>query len=262
MDRTVTLAFSERGQGPALVLLHAFPLSRALWDKVVPRIDGWRVITPDLPGFGASTTPVPTIDAMADAVASMLDRCGVQTAVVGGCSMGGYVALAFAERYPQRVAGLVLADTKASADPEDVRQHRDRVAAQVETSASTQALAVTMPETLLGATTRAEQPELVEWVKAQILGNSAAGVAAAQRAMAARHAQFETLASLRVPVLCIRGAEDIPSTAEDHAAMAGAAHDGLNVTVPGAGHLLPIEHPEGFLAQLQPFLQRVHGAHC
>ena len=258
----MTLAFSERGEGPALVLLHAFPLSRALWDDVVAQIDGWRVFTPDLPGFGATSTPVASIDAMADAVAAMLDRCGVQTAVIGGCSMGGYVALAFAERYPQRVAGLVLADTKASADPEDVRAHRDRIASQAEAAGSTQALAVTMSETLLGATTREHHPELVEWVKSQILANSAAGVAAAQRAMAARRAQFETLAALRVPVLCIRGAEDLPSTAEDHSAMAAAAIDAVNVEIPGAGHLLPVEQPTAFLAHLLPFLKRVHGPHC
>ena len=258
----MTLAFSERGEGPALVLLHAFPLSRALWDDVVERIDGWRIITPDLPGFGATPTPVASIDAMADAVAVMLDRCGIQTAVVGGCSMGGYVALAFAERYPLRAAGLVLADTKASADPEDVRAHRDRIASQAESAGSTQALAVTMPDTLLGVTTREHRPELVDWVKAQILANSAAGVAAAQRAMAGRRAQFDTLAALRVPVLCIRGAEDIPSTAEDHAAMAAAAPDAVNVEIPGAGHLLPIEQPAAFLAHLLPFLKRVHGPHC
>ena len=258
----MTLAFSERGEGPALVLLHAFPLSRALWDDVVPQIDGWRVITPDLPGFGASAIPVDSIDAMADAVASLLDRCGVQSAVVGGCSMGGYVALAFAERYPQRVAGLVLADTKASADPEDARTHRERVASQAERSGSTQALAATMPETLLGVTTRARQPHLIEWAKEQILANSAAGVAAAQRAMANRRAQFDTLAALRVPVLCIRGTEDVPSTSEDHAAMAAAAPDAVNVEVPEAGHLLPIERPSAFLAHLLPFLQRVHGARC
>lgn len=264
MDRRVTLAYSDVGEGSAIVLLHAFPLSRALWDAVVPDIaaDGWRVITPDLPGFGESHTPVASIDAMADAVAALLDRCGIQTAVVGGCSMGGYVALALAERYPQRVAGLILADTKASADDEDTRKHRERIAEQVESSGSTRALSVTMPETLLGATTRAQRPQLVDWVTSQILANSAAGVAAAQRAMSGRRAQFETLASLRIPVLCIRGTEDLPSTTADHVAMSEAARDSVNIEVPDAGHLLPIEQPRAFIAHLQPFLTRVRGPHC
>lgn len=260
----MTLAYGDRGSGPVLVLLHAFPLSRDLWRDVVDPIAarGWRVITPDLPGFGESVQPVETIDAMAVAVARLLDELGVHSAVLGGCSMGGYVALEFARQFPERVAGLLLADTKASADDADARAHRERIATQVETSGSTHALAVTMPDTLLGSTSRAAQPALVDWVTAQISANSAIGVAAAQGAMAARRAQFDTLRSLSVPVLCIRGAEDVPSTADDQAAMVEAARDGVGVEIPAAGHLLPIEQPAAFLAHAISFLERVRNPHC
>lgn len=260
----MTLAYSASGSGPSVVLLHAFPLSRDLWRSVTqPLADaGWQVITPDLPGFGASPSTANSIDDAADAVASLLDELGVQSAVIGGCSMGGYVALVIAQRYPNRTAGLILADTKASADGDDARANRERIAQQVLEMGSTRALAATMPDTLLGATSRAMHPELVEWAGAQILANSAAGVAAAQRAMAARREQFDTLEALRVPVLCIRGSEDVVSTAADHAAMAAAARDGVDVEVPDAGHLLPIEQPGAFLAHVIPFLERVRGPHC
>ena len=260
----MTLAYSETGSGPALVLLHAFPLSRDLWRDVVDDLAacGWRVITPDLPGFGASTATVDSMDAMANEVAVLLEELGIHSAVVGGCSMGGYVALSFAHQFPKRVAGLVLVDTKASADPEESRANRARVADQVEASGSTQALAVAMPDSLLCESTRTQKPELVAWAKAQILANSATGVAAAQRAMAMRREQFDTLASLHAPVLSIRGAEDAVSTAADHAAMAAAAHDAVDVEVPGSGHLLPIEQPSAFVAHMKAFLQRVRGPHC
>ena len=261
----MTLACTEQGAGPALVLLHAFPLSRDLWREVAPTLAaaGWRIITPDLPGFGESREVIaPTVDAMADEVAALMDELGVQTAVVGGCSLGGYVALAFAHRYPQRVAGLVLADTKASADDDVARANRERVVQQVEHSGSTHALAVAMPDTLLGESTRASQPALVAWVQHQIDANTAAGVAAAQRAMATRSAHFDTLSQLRVPVLCIRGSEDLPASAADQVAMAVAATDVVAVEVEGAGHLLPIEQPAAFVEHVGAFLARVRGPHC
>ena len=260
----MTLAYAQYGDGPVVVLLHAFPLSRDLWRDVAPSIakHGWHVIAPDLPGFGASPATVSGIDGMAAAVAGLLDGRGVQSAVIGGCSMGGYVALEFARQFPARVAGLLLVDTKASADDDDARANRERIASHVQVADSTAGLAATMPDTLLGATTRSEHPLLVEWTKAQILANSPAGVAAAQRAMASRRAQFDTLASLRVPVLCIRGAEDAVSSAADHAAMAAAAHDAVEVTVPAAGHLLPIEQPGAFVDHAIAFLQQVRGPHC
>lgn len=258
------LVYSERGDGPAVVLLHAFPLSRDLWCDVVAPIaeSGWRVITPDLPGLGGSRIPADSIADMASAVAGLLDELGVHSAVIGGCSMGGYVALSFAEQFPDRVAGLILSDTKAGADTDEARANRHRIAEQVEAARSTVALARTMPETLLGSTTRANRPDLVEWVQEQILTSSMVGVAAAQRAMADRREQFDTLSTLHVPVLSIRGAEDAVSTAADHAAMVAASQDAIDVEVPAAGHLLPIEQPGAFVGHVIPFLDGVRGPHC
>ena len=258
------LAHSETGEGSALVLLHAFPLDRSLWREVVDPLaaDGWRVITPDLPGFGASREPMTSIDDAAAEVAHLLDALGVHSAVVGGCSMGGYVALAFAAQFPERTAGLVLVDTKANADGEEARANRERIASQVEAAGSTEALAVTQPEAMLSQATREQQPGVVEWLQATIRAQRPAGVAAAQRAMAERAEQFGTLAGLRVPVLCIRGSEDAIASADDHHRMARAASDGLDITVPEAGHLVPIEQPQAFVTQVQRFLQHLRGSHC
>ena len=258
------LAYASMGEGPAVVLLHAFPLDRSLYSDVVgPVADaGWQVITPDLPGFGASPDIVPSIDDMASRVAELLDHLGVHSAVVGGCSMGGYVAMAFASQYPNRTAGLVLIDTKGNADGDEARANRERIASQVETSGSTDALAVTQVDAMFSAHTKAHRPDVVAWLQRTIRAQAPAGVSAAQRAMADRAEQFEMLARLRVPVLCVRGTEDALSSAADHTRMAEAAVDGLDVTVADAGHLVPIEQPEAFCSRLLPFLAQVRGPHC
>lgn len=258
------LAYSEFGTGPALVLLHAFPLDRTLWSEVVAPISaqGWRVITPDLPGFGESVESVDSIDDMANEVAVLLDNLGVHSAVVGGCSMGGYVALAFAAQFRGRAAGLILADTKASADGDDARANRARIAQQVLDSGSTAALAATQAEIMFAAATKAGRLDVVQWLKDTILRQAPAGVAHAQLAMAARAEQFETLASAHVPVLCIRGAEDALASADDHTRMAKASGDGLDVTVDDAGHLVPIEQPAVFIEHVADFLAHIRTPHC
>ena len=258
------LAYSEVGSGSVLVLLHAFPLDRTLWRDVVGRLaaTGWRVITPDLPGFGESRETVASIDEMASEVALMLDTLGVNSAVIGGCSMGGYVALAYAAQFPERTAGLVLVDTKASADGDEARANRDRIAEQVTAAGSTAALAVTQADLMFSSATKAQRPDVVRWLKDTILEQSPAGVAQAQRVMAARPDRFEMLASLHVPVLCVRGSEDALASVEDHTRMAQATGDALDITLPHAGHLVPIEQPDAFIAHVTGYLTRVRTPRC
>ena len=258
------LAYSEFGSGPALVLLHAFPLDRTLWRDVVEPLAnaGWRVITPDLPGFGESPETVATIDDMASEVAVLLNSLGINSAVVGGCSMGGYVALAFAAQFPERTAGLILVDTKANADGEEARANRARIAQQVVDSGSTAALAATQPDIMFADATKANRPDVVRWLKDTINAQRPDGVANAQYAMAGRAEQFVMLAELHKPVLCIRGAEDALASADDHTRMATASGDGLDVTIADAGHLVPIEQPAAFVEHVTAFLARLRAPHC
>lgn len=258
------LAYSEFGSGPALVLLHAFPLDRTLWREVVEPLaaEGWRVVTPDLPGFGESPETVASVDDMASEVALLLNNLGVNSAVVGGCSMGGYVALAYAAQFPERTAGLILVDTKASADGDEARANRARIAQQVRDSGSTAALAATQADIMFSADTKANRPDVVRWLKDTILRQQPHGVANAQLAMAARSEQFAMLAALHKPVLCIRGAEDALASADDHTRMASASGDGLDVTIVNAGHLVPIEQPAAFVEHATSFLAHMRTPHC
>jgi len=130
----VDLAYAEHGEGRPVVLLHAFPLSRVVFDDQARGLaDRARVVLPDLRGFGESPTgdDEPSLDRMADDVAALLDRLGLERVVLGGLSMGGYVVMAFLRRHPERVSGVVLMDTKSGADPAAARENRLQVAEAV-----------------------------------------------------------------------------------------------------------------------------------
>ena len=211
---------------------------------------GHRVITPDLPGFGGSglvATP-PSLDAMADAVVDLMDHLGIDRAVVGGLSMGGYVTMALLRRHPGRLSAMILADTKASADAPEAEANREMVALAVESAGSAAGIADGMLPNLLGTTTRESRPEVVATVRRWITAQPAAGVAWAQRAMAVRPDSLMDIAGFGRPVLVLYGAEDTISPAADAALMAGAARSGGSdttvVEIPAAGHLSAVEDPE------------------
>lgn len=245
--------------GVPLVLLHAFPLSRAMWAPVVPLLTGIsRVILVDLPGLGGSPLPDsgdPSLEVSADAVVAVLDRFDVARAVLAGVSMGGYVALALARRHPGRVAGLALIDTRAEADAEPARVNRFRMAEAVLGEAGTRALAPLL-DTLLGLTTRTRRPALVETVRGWLDQAPPSGVAWSQRAMAARPDSTSVLAGLTVPAAVLVGEEDELSPVPVAQAMTASLPDGVLTVIPAAGHLTPLEAPQQVAAALTGLMLR------
>jgi pimeloyl-ACP methyl ester carboxylesterase len=244
------------------VLLHAFPMDSALWaaQRRALGAEGHRVITPDLPGFGGSApSPTsPSVDVMADAVVELLDHLGIEQAVVGGLSMGGYVTMALLRRHPDRLSAIVLADTKASADTPEAAATRAAMAASVESAGTAAGIADAMLPNLLGATTRETRPEVVATVRRWIGAQPAAGVAWAQRGMAARPDSLADIAAFGRPVLVVFGAEDTISPAADALAMADAARSGGSSTtvveIPAAGHLTAVEDPQAVTDTLRTWL--------
>jgi pimeloyl-ACP methyl ester carboxylesterase len=251
------LAYREAGSGRPLVLLHAFPLSSTMW---LEQRDGLasecRVITPDQRGFGGSALgdDPPSLDAAADDVAELLDRLELTDVVLGGLSMGGYVAMALLRRHPERIAALILADTKASADPDAAKANRERIAAAVESDEASTVLVDDVLPALLGTTTTSTRPLVSGRVRGLVQTAPAAAVAWAQRAMAGRPDSFDTLRSFARPALVIVGAEDVLSPPSDAEAMAEALPHGRLVVIPQAGHLTAVETPESFNAQVAGFL--------
>jgi len=250
---------------PTVVLLHAFPFDRHVWDGVVDALADadWDVVVPDLRGFGESSygedgpDDEPSLTWMARDVLSILDRMGVSAAVFAGISMGGYVAMEIVRQDPARVAGIALVDTKATADSDEARANRLKVAEQVEASGSTDALARAMLPTLLGATSQEDRPDVVAQVKAWIAAADPNAVAWAQRAMAARPDSLADLASLAVPALVVWGAEDGMSPRAEQDLMVEALRDARLVVVTESGHLSTVEAPDQVAAALVTFLADV-----
>ena len=248
--------------GPPLVLLHAFPLSSGMWSAQAGALGGrTRVVTPDQRGFGRSRLggDEPSLDHAADDLAALLDRLGLEDVVLGGLSMGGYVAMAFLRRHPRRVRALLLADTKASADAEAARDKRLAMADRLERDGTPQALLDDVLPGLTGATTAADRPAVVTRVR-QLASRAAPAAAAwAQRAMATRPDSLATLREVRVPALVVRGDEDGLSSQDDVEAMVAALPDGRLAVLAGSGHLSAMEVPDAFTAVLADFLAEVSG---
>lgn len=253
----VPLSYRERGAGPPVVLLHAFPLHAGLFDAV-GELPGFRVITPDLRGFGASPLgdDPPSLGAMADDVVALMERVGLSEAVVGGVSMGGYITMELLRTVPDRLRGVVLIDTKAEADTAEARA--DRYARADDVLRRGRDALDPMVQALLGATTRRRRPDVVEQVSSWLDDADPLAVAWAQRAMADRPDSVSTLATTRVPGAVVVGEEDELSPVTLAEAMA-AAWGAQPHVVPATGHLSVVEDPAAArqallaaLAELEP----------
>lgn len=225
-----------------IVLLHAFPLDHRMWQDVtagLARTSGAPVLVPDLPATDGPL-PEPSLETAADEVAAAVRAAGLDRAVVAGLSMGGYVALALLERHPGLVAGLALVDTKSTADAPEAAERRLAVADEVERTGTVDPVRG-MLEVLLGETTRAARPQVVQRVAAWIGDQDPARVAWGQRAMAARPDRTDVLRAFTGPVTVLVGDEDQVTGADAAAHLVAAADQAMLVTVPRVGHLSAVE---------------------
>jgi 3-oxoadipate enol-lactonase len=246
-----TLAYDSYGSGPALVLVHAFPLDRRMWAATGQALASrCRVITPDMRGFGASDLADGSIADMADDVAALLDGLGIERATVGGLSMGGYVSLAFAARHKQRLERLILADTRAAADSDATRAGRAAALALVDAQ-GVPALVERQLVVLLS-------PGASEAVRAQVrsIGNEQrpAAVKAGICALRDRPDRQSELPAIACPTLVLVGKEDKISTPEEVIAMASAIPGSRLVEIGAAGHLSNLENPTDFVAAVASFI--------
>lgn len=236
---------------PPLVLLHAFPLDSRMWAYTISAMPEIPVITIDAPGFGASPAIGGGLEELADAVAATLAAAGRSRAVVAGLSMGGYTALALAERHPGLLAGIGLLDTKAGVDGEDKRAGRLQMAEEALGPAGAGVVAG-MLDSLLGS----DPPEEVRTEVSHWLTHAPpSAIAWAQRAMAARPDRLAALRSLDVPALVLRGGQDATASLADHELMAAALGTRV-IEVDGAGHLSAVESPHQVAAALADLYQR------
>ncbi len=253
--RGIRLHYRDSGRGVPVLLLHAFPLTGAMFDCQVEALSGLaRFIIPDHRGFGESTLgegPA-TMDQLAQDALLLLDSLGIEAAVVGGVSMGGYVSLALLRRDPGRVLGLLLADSQVGADDEAGRAARETLAQEVLVAGTEVLIERQLPRLLAASAPEEVRARVAEMLRA----SSPAGVAAALRGMALRADSRDILSRFGGPTLVVVGALDTLTPPERARAMASLVPQATLVEIPRAGHLCNLEAPELFNDALTRFLRQ------
>lgn len=262
----VQLYYSEqgidsRGAGGGLspvVLLHGFPLDSRMWEAQMPALAaaGRRVIAPDLRGFGQSRSETPfTIESLADDVHALLEALGALPVVLAGLSMGGYVALAYANKYPADLRGLMLVDTKAEADTAEGKEGRQKMIDLVRREGS-KAIADQMIPKMLSPHTIEHHQQIVDALRRMMEACPPKTIEHALAAMRDRPDRSEELASIQVPAFAVVGASDVitpPAVAE--AMTKRIPRAGLAI-IGGAGHMSPMEQPDAVNHEIKAFLTK------
>ncbi|MEU5211469.1 alpha/beta hydrolase [Streptomyces sp. NPDC020742] len=253
----ITIGYEDVGGGEPLVLVHGHPFDRSMWRPQAEHFGraGWRVIVPDLRGYGETsvvpgTTPLETF---AGDLAALLDRLGVERCVLGGLSMGGQIVMECYRRFPDRIRALVLADTFAAAETDEGRAARyamaDRLVREGMSGYADEVLArMVSPHTL------ATRPDVAHHVLTMMTGAPPEGAAAALRGRAERPDYGDLLTRVRVPVLTVVGADDTYTPLSDAQDIHRRVPDGRLAVVDGAAHLPNLERAEEFNAVLAEFL--------
>jgi 3-oxoadipate enol-lactonase len=258
--RPSTRAFAS--PTPVLVFLHAFPLHAGMWEpQLAGAPTGWTVLAPDLRGFGGSdlgprVPSAPSIDDYAHDVLAVLDQLEIAEAVFAGLSLGGYVAFAILRCAPARVAGLVLADTRAEADGVQARAGRAVTLATLERGGAAEVIAAMLPK-LLAPKTLTERAEEVTRVRTMLEAADPLAMTDATLRLRDRPDRSPLLASIRCPVLVMGGAEDVLTPVDEMRGLAARVPGARFAVIEGAGHLASLEQPQSFNAELTRFLAAV-----
>jgi pimeloyl-ACP methyl ester carboxylesterase len=253
--RTVSGAafnYEEEGTGPTIVLLHGFPLDNRVWESQQRALsDRWRVITPDLRGFGGSKSEHAfTMESLADDVHALLMEIQALPCVLGGLSMGGYVALAYVKKYPTDLRGLMLIDTRAEGDSPEGRQAREKMIELARDSGSRAVADQMMPKMLASGAS----PQVTQSLRQIMEACPSTTIQHALAAMRDRSDQIANLASIALPTLIIVGDKD----AITPPAMAQTMHRTIPrstlAVIPGAGHMAVTEKPDAVNEAIRKFL--------
>jgi pimeloyl-ACP methyl ester carboxylesterase len=253
------LAYGDVGSGEPLVLVHGHPFNRSMWRPQVERFAsgraGWRVITPDLRGYGESPVVpgVATLDVFAHDIAALLDQLGVDRFVLGGLSMGGQIVMEFYRLFPHRVRGLLLADTSPVADTADGRKRRYDTADRL-LREGMRPYAGEVLSTMVAPYNVDAQPAVARHVLEMMCGTSPEGAAAALRGRAVRRDYVEMLPAVSVPTLVMVGQDDEFTPVADAQLMSRRIPAATLAIIDGAAHMPNLERPDAFNDALDAFL--------
>ena len=254
----IKLAYDEAGKGPAVLLIHGFPLCRKMWRPQMQALAaaGFRVVVPDLRGFGESDSGAKpgSTDLLADDLIALLDHLGIEKAAVGGMSMGGYVLLNLLARYPQRLSAACFIVTRADADDETARGKRNHLIAEVNAGRPDTVPNVFTP-LLFADQTVAARSELVEQVRGWMTATAPSGLVLGLEAIRDRADSSSLLPKLSIQVLIMGAREDKAIPPEKSTELAERIPGARLCMVPGAGHMVNMEQPEAFNSALLDFLR-------
>ena len=248
-----SLFFVDYGTGTAIVLLHAFALDHRIWLPVAEKMkENVRVILPDMRGHGRSPAPQEnyTMRGMAEDIVKVMDDLSIEKAVLAGNSMGGYVSLAFAQHFPDRLAGLALVASHVYADPAEKRASRLDEMEKLKKKPVSEVLSA-MPGKL------SRIPRMVEFCREMISMNNPDGMIGALAAMAERPDMSDIFAVLPVPALIIAGQEDQFIPIEQSRRMKEMMKKPSLVEIPEAGHLPMLDQPQLTYRALRDFLNEI-----
>jgi pimeloyl-ACP methyl ester carboxylesterase len=252
--------YSERGAGTPLVLVHGFPLDSRIWDDQVAALsDRYRVIAPDLRGFGQSRSDQPfTMESLADDLHHLLTKIGALPCVLAGLSMGGYVAFAYDSKYPTDLKGLVLIDTRCEADAAEGKQKRDKMIETVREFGS-EAIANEMMPKMLAPDAEQCRPQLMQKLRAIMESCPPKTIESALAAMRDRRDYRDRLASIAVPTLIVVGDQDAITPPPMSEFMHREIPKSKLVVIKGSGHMSPMEQPEQVNHALRQSIEGVVG---
>jgi pimeloyl-ACP methyl ester carboxylesterase len=250
----IDLSSEDTGLGRPLVFLHGFPLSRSVWQKQIDAFrSSYRVIAPDLCGFGVSPTRfgATTMAQYAGDIHRLLEKLTTGPVVLVGHSMGGYVALAFARQFPEMLSGLVLVSTKAGQDTTEVAVGRRATADKVKAE-GVHVVVDTMAPKMLSP--RNQDESLIGQVRGLMSSSHSVGVNGALLGMAERPDSTALLSQIVVPTLIITGTDDAIVPREESEKMAQGIRGSQLREIFPAGHLVAFEQPEEFNRVLKEWL--------
>lgn len=253
----VSISYRDRGSGVAVVFVHGHPFDQSMWDPQVAALSWkYRVITLDLRGYGASEVPeveAITLETMASDIVALLDHLTIARAVVVGLSMGGQIAMAFADLFPERLAGLVLAATFAEGETPEGVVARRAMADRFANEGSVLPGGEMVPKLLAGASVK-RNPGLAVKVYTMIANAPPTGAAAAIRGRALRKDYAASLRQVVVPALIVVGTEDKYSPVESAKRMQTAIPKARLEVFEGIGHMPNLEDADRFNAVLHAYL--------
>lgn len=254
-----TLHFEDVGSGTPILWIHAYPLSGEMWRSQM-EIPGFRHVVPDLPGFGRSDPYDHPEDATLHWYGSdllgLLDHLKLESPIVAGASMGGYIALDLLRVAPSRISGLILVDSRETPDDAAGRERRYATIERIRKERDAHSVVEEMIPDLLGASHRGDE-RLIEKLRSIMVSASVNGVIAALHAMAERPDNAGPLTETRMPVLIVVGEEDTITTPADAERMASLVDDSKLVRIEGAGHLPAFEQPEVLNQTISDFLEGI-----